>query len=86
MSKGCDDGKGEQQPSLSLFHNEDEFGFGWKSVALGYGCGFLFGVLMGYLVLSIGKPQWLVKAIEGRPKKMGRNRKSRVSPNHGRIN
>ena len=69
-----------------MFHDEDEFGFSWKAVAVGYGCGFLFGVLMGYLVLSTRKPQWLVKAIDGRPRKMARNKKSRASPTRGRIN
>ncbi|KAJ7960888.1 Receptor-like protein [Quillaja saponaria] len=45
--------------------NDDESGFGWKAVAIGYGCGALFGVGMGYFVFSTGKPQWLVRMIEG---------------------
>nr|XP_043624449.1 receptor-like protein 7 [Erigeron canadensis] len=38
--------------------NEEDSGFTWRVVMLGYGCGVLFGLVMGYLMLSTGKPMW----------------------------
>ncbi|XP_030949471.1 receptor-like protein kinase 7 [Quercus lobata] len=47
----------------SIFQEDNNYsfarGFGWKAVLIGYGCGFLFGLVMGYVVFKIGKPQWL---------------------------
>ncbi|PWA86861.1 Leucine-rich repeat-containing protein [Artemisia annua] len=43
------------------FHDEeevDESGFTWKVVTLGYGCGTLLGLVMGYLMLSTRKVKW----------------------------
>ncbi|KAM3730602.1 hypothetical protein ACB098_12G099600 [Castanea mollissima] len=34
-------------------------GYGWKAVSIGYGCGVIFGMFMGYLLLKIGRPRWL---------------------------
>ncbi|RDX61636.1 Receptor-like protein 12, partial [Mucuna pruriens] len=51
-------------PSLNLWR-EESFGFGWKPVAIGYGCGMVFGVSMGCCVLLIGKPLWLVRMFGG---------------------
>uniref|UniRef100_A0A6N2KLT7 Uncharacterized protein n=1 Tax=Salix viminalis TaxID=40686 RepID=A0A6N2KLT7_SALVM len=64
----CNNG---QQPPPSNFEKEDsmfEEGFGWKAVAMGYGCGFVFGVSMGYVVFRTRKPAWFVKmkGLEGR--------------------
>ena len=39
--------------------------FDWGVIMSGYGCGLVFGLVMGYLMFSAGKPQWLVKMIEG---------------------
>ncbi|GKC71187.1 leucine-rich repeat-containing protein [Tanacetum coccineum] len=36
----------------------DESGFTWKVVMLGYGCGTLVGLMMGYLMLSTRKVKW----------------------------
>ena len=41
-----------QEDNDSLF----ESGFGWKAVLFGYGCGFLIGLAMGYVVFKRGKP------------------------------
>ncbi|KAF4349487.1 hypothetical protein F8388_008430 [Cannabis sativa] len=43
----------EDESSNSLFQ------FGWKVVAVGYGCGFLIGLLIGKIVIA-RKPNWLV--------------------------
>ncbi|XP_029128685.1 receptor-like protein 34 [Cajanus cajan] len=54
----------EQHSSPSqTFWREKSFGFGWKPVAIGYGCGMIFGVGIGYCVLLTGKPRWLVKIV-----------------------
>ncbi|KAL2316692.1 hypothetical protein Fmac_030568 [Flemingia macrophylla] len=52
-------------PSSQTFWREDRFGFGWKAVAIGYGCGIVFGMGMGYCILLTGKPQWLVRMVGG---------------------
>ncbi|XVF79296.1 hypothetical protein PTKIN_Ptkin14bG0210000 [Pterospermum kingtungense] len=65
LSKMCN-----QQPPPPTFVKEQNvssgsiIGFGWKVVALGYGCGVIFGIFMGYVVFSTGKPQWLVRLVE----------------------
>ncbi|XP_060973723.1 receptor-like protein 43 isoform X2 [Cannabis sativa] len=48
----CEDNN-DKMPSTRLDH-ESEFwsGFGWKAVAIGYACGFLGGLLGGYLFIS----------------------------------
>ncbi|AES64498.1 transmembrane protein, putative [Medicago truncatula] len=43
-----------------LYCNEEKFGFGWKSVAIGYGCGMVLGKGLGCCMLLIGKPRWPV--------------------------
>ena len=62
LSKSCN--KDEDWPPHSTFQHE-ESGFGWKAVAVGYACGFLFGMLLGYNVFMTGKPQWLARLVEG---------------------
>ncbi|KAK8706386.1 hypothetical protein V6N13_049955 [Hibiscus sabdariffa] len=49
------------------------FEFGWKVVVLGYGYGVVFGLIMGYLVFSTDRPQWLVMLAQGlQPQKLNR--------------
>ncbi|KAL5126567.1 Receptor-like protein 9DC3 [Glycine soja] len=62
LSKSCN--KDEDWPPHSTFQHE-ESGFGWKAVAVGFACGFLFGMLLGYNVFMTGKPQWLGRLVEG---------------------
>nr|KYP71043.1 LRR receptor-like serine/threonine-protein kinase GSO1 [Cajanus cajan] len=62
LSKSCNE-DGEWKPH-STFHNE-EFGFGWKVVVVGYAIGMLFGMLLGYFMFLTGKPQWLARLVEG---------------------
>ncbi|GKV44520.1 hypothetical protein SLEP1_g51696 [Rubroshorea leprosula] len=74
LSKSCD-GIGT---SPSSFQEKDElWRFGWRVVVLGYGCGVVFGLLMGYLVFRTGKPKWFV-SFDGRSSQSGRKmRKAR---------
>ncbi|GLT28268.1 hypothetical protein SLA2020_032120 [Shorea laevis] len=69
LSKSCD---GIGTPP-SYFQEKDElWRFGWRVVVLGYGCGVVFGLLMGYLVFQTGKPKWFVSLFDGRPSQSGR--------------
>ncbi|KAI3793220.1 hypothetical protein L1987_35836 [Smallanthus sonchifolius] len=38
--------------------DEEESGFTWKVVMMGYGCGTLLGFVLGYVMLSSGRPKW----------------------------
>ncbi|GKV21476.1 hypothetical protein SLEP1_g31452 [Rubroshorea leprosula] len=63
LTKTCDANGTRQKPQGS-FHEKDElWGFGWRVVLLGYGCGVVFGLLMGYLVFQTGKPKWFVSLV-----------------------
>ncbi|GLU17340.1 hypothetical protein SLE2022_337110 [Rubroshorea leprosula] len=75
LSKSCD---GIGTP-LSSFQEKDElWRFGWRVVVLGYGCGVVFGLLLGYLVFRTRKPKWFVSLFDGRPSQSGRKmRKAR---------
>ncbi|GLT26512.1 hypothetical protein SLA2020_015730 [Shorea laevis] len=75
LSKSCD---GIGTPPTSLQEKDELWRFGWRVVVLGYGCGVVFGLLMGYLVFQIGKPKWFVSLFDGRPSQSGRKmRKAR---------
>ena len=43
---------------------EPENGFGWQAVLIGYGCGVIFGTLMGHFMFKIGKPKWIVRMVK----------------------
>ncbi|GJW59892.1 leucine-rich repeat-containing protein [Tanacetum coccineum] len=48
-----------QKPQLEVRKDhEEESGFTWEVVTLGYGCGALLGLVMGYLMLSTRKVKW----------------------------
>ncbi|KAK2431913.1 receptor protein 9DC3 [Trifolium repens] len=82
LSKKC----GPEQhspPSPNNFWSEEKFGFGWKPVAIGYGCGTVFGIGLGYFVFLIGKPRWLVMIFGGQPKRRLNRRRSRVRRTNG---
>ncbi|CAL5336836.1 unnamed protein product [Camellia sinensis] len=54
-------------PTLQQDENSDKSsGFNWQVVVLGYGCGFLFGMIMGYLMFVTRRPEWLMKIVEGK--------------------
>jgi Leucine-rich repeat (LRR) protein len=63
-------------PSPSIFQEDNDSmfasGFGWKAVLIGYGCGFVFGLAMGYVFwFKTEKPQWLVRFFDGGNGKTG---------------
>ncbi|KAL4597659.1 hypothetical protein ACB092_11G004600 [Castanea dentata] len=85
MTKAGGNNEGQQLLPSSTTQEDDfkfENGFHWKVVLLGYSCGFMFGLGLGYLVFSNGKPKWLVNIVYG-----GRHNKVRRSKKnaHGRT-
>ncbi|GLT26044.1 hypothetical protein SLA2020_011340 [Shorea laevis] len=62
LSKSCD---GIGTPPSSFQEKDESWRFGWRVVVLGYGCGVVFGLLMGYLVFRTGKPKWFVSLFDG---------------------
>ncbi|GKV38676.1 hypothetical protein SLEP1_g46565 [Rubroshorea leprosula] len=54
LSKSCD---GMGTPPSSFQEKDELWRFGWRVVGLGYGCGVVFGLLMGYHVFRTGKPK-----------------------------
>ncbi|GAU28355.1 hypothetical protein TSUD_256830 [Trifolium subterraneum] len=81
LSKKC--GTEQQFPPSPNFWSEEKFGFGWKPVAIGYGCGTVFGIGIGCFVFLIGKPRWLVMIFGGQPKRRVNRRRSRVRRTNG---
>ena len=86
LSKNCGI---DEQPPPPIFQEDNDplfmSGFGWKAMLLGYGCGLVFGIAMGYFMFKIGKPQFLLGLIEeNRPRKlkMPSNPRSRGSRNY----
>ncbi|KAJ6886706.1 receptor-like protein Cf-9 [Populus alba x Populus x berolinensis] len=60
-----------------------EDGFGWKAVAMGYGCGFVFGVSIGYVVFRARKPAWFVKMVEANAHQYGKGLRRKNAPRNG---
>ncbi|XP_076943813.1 receptor-like protein Cf-9 [Bidens hawaiensis] len=57
LPKNCSEPPREPQLEVDG-DEEEESGFTWKVVMMGYGCGTLLGFVLGYLMLSTGKPKW----------------------------
>ncbi|KAL4334696.1 hypothetical protein GQ457_07G012780 [Hibiscus cannabinus] len=63
---------------------KSDLAFGWKVVLLGYGCGIVLGLSMGYVVFQTGKPKWIVNLVEDYLHKR-QSRKPRIAyRNNGR--
>ncbi|XP_059449505.1 receptor-like protein 54 [Corylus avellana] len=63
LLKKCGDFKYTPTPPSPFEENrssESPFHFGWKVVAIGYGCGFVIGVVIGQIVIT-RKYDWFVK-------------------------
>ncbi|CAL5328355.1 unnamed protein product [Camellia sinensis] len=76
LSNKCGDNGTPQLQPPPMSHPEDDptffSGFNLKVVFIGYGCGMIFGLLMGYLMFLIGKPKWFVRIVEGERHKKGK--------------
>jgi len=63
LSKKCEDFRDTQTTPSHFEENESSkspFEFGWKVVAIGYGCGFVTGVVIGQIVIA-RKYDWFVR-------------------------
>ncbi|KAK5786865.1 putative receptor like protein 25 [Gossypium arboreum] len=62
LSKSCDnDGK----TPARFDSDDDDDEMNWKfSILMGYGCGLVLGLSMGYIVFTTEKPWWLIKIVE----------------------
>ncbi|KAK9049541.1 hypothetical protein SSX86_031490 [Deinandra increscens subsp. villosa] len=59
LPKKCENNQETYQNSVQPDDSQDtESAFTWKEVMLGYGCGTILGSVMGYLMLSTGRPKW----------------------------
>ncbi|XVF38208.1 hypothetical protein REPUB_Repub20aG0080500 [Reevesia pubescens] len=56
--------------------NKGLCGFPVSKVVIGYGCGVMFGLAMGYVVFQTGKPKWFVTLVEDQCNM--RRKKSRI--------
>ncbi|XVF78925.1 hypothetical protein PTKIN_Ptkin14bG0177400 [Pterospermum kingtungense] len=56
----------DEPPAPPVFHEESDsvFGLDWKFVMMGYGCGMVFGISAGYIMLTLEKPKWLVRMVQ----------------------
>lgn len=74
-------------PPSNLLEDDDKsesnFSFGWKIVAIGYGCGVMFGFAVGYVVFRSGKPVWIVSLVENQQHR--RRRKSKTGNRRGGV-
>ncbi|KAK8972106.1 hypothetical protein V6N11_061914 [Hibiscus sabdariffa] len=61
LSKGCNN---EETPA-KLDRDDDNDEINWKfSILMGYACGLVLGLSMGYIVFTTGKPWWFIRIYE----------------------
>ncbi|KAL7190210.1 hypothetical protein ACSBR2_022486 [Camellia fascicularis] len=56
-------------PTLTLQQDENSdwaSEFSWKVIVMGYGYGFVFEIVMGYLMFVTRRLEWLMKIVEGK--------------------
>ncbi|XVF77183.1 hypothetical protein PTKIN_Ptkin14bG0021300 [Pterospermum kingtungense] len=67
LSKDCSKNEPPQSTQSNMPAEDGpkaNIAFGWKVVLTGYGCGLVFGLVVGYVVFKTGKPKWLVALVE----------------------
>ena len=85
LSKSCHND--EKLPTDSAtFQHDEEFRFGWKPVAIGYACGGVFGILLGYIVFFFRKPEWSISFVECILNQRVRKKSNRSNANTRRYN
>nr|XP_023905576.1 receptor-like protein 9DC3 [Quercus suber]XP_023905577.1 receptor-like protein 9DC3 [Quercus suber] len=66
LSRTCNNLEPKKPPPVTLQQEDNlgpENGFSWQAISMGYGCGVIFGMLMGYFMFKIGKPKWIVRMV-----------------------
>ncbi|KAG5561422.1 hypothetical protein RHGRI_004455 [Rhododendron griersonianum] len=86
LSNTCGDSKATQPPPSTSGKEDSERGFSWEIILPGYGFGLVIGLVMGYLMFSFGKPQWLVKMVEDVGNRNGKRLKRNARRHGGRRN
>ncbi|CAK7353558.1 unnamed protein product [Dovyalis caffra] len=72
LPKKCENSEALQPAPSSSEDDQDSdspFKFGWKPVAIGYGCGVIFGLVIGHIVTE-WKYDWFMKTFRIRPGRM----------------
>ncbi|EOY13302.1 Receptor like protein 33 [Theobroma cacao] len=64
LSKQC--GDPEPKPLVPMVKEDEgsDIAFIWKVVMMGYGCGVVLGLSMGYIVFTTGRPWWFIRMVE----------------------
>ncbi|XP_039044485.1 receptor-like protein 9DC3 [Hibiscus syriacus] len=71
LSKSCDNDEGSP---AKLDRADDDGGLNWKfSILMGYGCGLVLGLSMGYVVFTTGKPWWFISIYERVQQRFAKN-------------
>lgn len=86
--KPCETGARRTQPFASHEAEEEtsDKWIEWKAVPIGYGCGIVFGILTGYVMLETGRPRWLARMVQRKISRKTNKPKKNASPgNHGRY-
>ena len=85
LTKQCERTNGK--PIFPPPGDDDEYefidGFGWRSVVIGCGCGFVVGIGIGYIIIRSGRPRWLVEFFFGvgyNNSKMKRRNRAKATP------
>ncbi|XP_062093578.1 receptor-like protein 6 [Humulus lupulus] len=90
LSKGCGEHSTQQPPSGPEGDTDSAKLFDWKFALIGYGCGLVFGISMGYVMLSHPKIESMIEEYVGerRWRKSGKRRKknSHLNAGNGRRN
>ncbi|KAL1103240.1 hypothetical protein V6Z11_D05G425300 [Gossypium hirsutum] len=84
VSKGCNIIEPPPPNVLEKDGSKSNITFGWKVVLIGYGCGVVFGMSVGYVVFQTGKPKWLVNLVEIQHEKKRRRKSKDGSRSNGR--
>ncbi|XP_040948775.1 receptor-like protein 9DC3 [Gossypium hirsutum] len=84
VSKGCNIIEPAPPNVLEKDGSKSNITFGWKVVLIGYGCGVVFGMSVGYVVFQTGKPKWLVNLVEIQHEKKRRRKSKDGSRRNGR--
>ncbi|XP_047952420.1 receptor-like protein 9DC3 [Salvia hispanica] len=63
LTRKCKEDDGKLMQPAEEEDDEYEFidGFGWRSVVMGYGSGFIVGIGIGYMIIRSGRPRWFVE-------------------------
>ncbi|KAL2322405.1 hypothetical protein Fmac_026784 [Flemingia macrophylla] len=85
LSKSCHGDQKQPKDSTKIQHDE-HFWFGWKPVAIGYAFGGVFGIVLGYIVFFVRKPQWSIRFVESILNQRVRKKSPRSNANSRRQN